>query len=179
MLMPHPPFVFQADGSDRQTRLPVSLHDGREWRQLARNSGETYEDGYIDAVRFLNSRIDGIVRRVLDRAERPTLFYIQGDHGPGSRFNRDSAEDTDMHERFGILLAMRFPDASPPPIDSHVTPVNAFRLLLNRAIGTRLPLLENRSYFTTWSRPFDFIDVTERLHRVRAEEGVSSDEGGR
>ena len=163
VLMPHPPFTFRADGTARATVLPMSLFDGNEWRAMAVNSGETYEAGYVDAVRYLNSRLVTIVRNILTRANRPTIFLIQGDHGPGSHFNRESAEETDLHERFAILFAMRFPEGTDQRINSSITPVNGFRLLLNRAIGTQLPLLEDRAYFTTWSRPFEFVDVTDSI----------------
>jgi phosphoglycerol transferase MdoB-like AlkP superfamily enzyme len=115
----------------------MSLFDGNEWRAMAVNSGEAYEAGYADAVRYLNSRLVTIVRNILTRANRPTIFLIQGDHGPGSHFNRESAEETDLHERFAILFAMRFPEGTDQRINSFITPVNGFRLLLNRAIGTQ------------------------------------------
>jgi hypothetical protein len=42
--------------------------------------------------------------------------------------------------------------------------VNLYRAVLNRALGTGLPLIENRSFHSTWERPFDFTDVTGRLN---------------
>jgi hypothetical protein len=33
--------------------------------------------------------------------------------------------------------------------------------LANRYFGTSLPDLPDRSYFSTWNRPFDFVPVTE------------------
>ena len=62
------------------------------------------------------------------------------------------------------MLAMRFPDGKEPPLSPRTTPINAFRVLLNRAPGIALPQVHDRSYFATWERPFDFIDVTDRVH---------------
>jgi hypothetical protein len=163
LLMPHPPFVFNEDGSVRSTRLPVTLHDGPEWRHGARGSGETYEEGYAAATSFLNRRIVEIVEGILGRARRPSIIYIQGDHGPGAGLTTEYSANTDIRERFGILLAMRLPDGDYGHVAPDITPVNAVRLLLNRAIGTKLASLDNRSYFSTWAHPFDFVDVTEHL----------------
>jgi hypothetical protein len=75
-----------------------------------------------------------------------------------------SAEASDVRERHGIMLAMRFPDGKQPALGQRTTPINAFRVLVNRALGTALPPVDDRSYFATWERPFEFIDVTDRVH---------------
>jgi len=35
--------------------------------------------------------------------------------------------------------------------------------VFNTLFDAELELLEDRSYFARWSRPYDFIDVTDRL----------------
>ncbi len=163
ILAPHPPFAFNADGTNRQTKLPALLGDGDHWEKIAHGAGESYRSGYVDAVSFLNGRVLDVVQRVLDHAARPTIVYIQGDHGPGAGLTWGSVEGSDVRERHGIVLAMRFPDGAQPPLGHATTPVNAFRVLLNRALGSRLPVVEDRSYFATWERPFAFLDVTDRV----------------
>jgi hypothetical protein len=168
ILAPHPPFAFNADGSDRHTRLPALFNDGDHWTALARGTDETYEEGYKEALAFLNTRVTALVRSILRDAARPTVIYIQGDHGPGSRLKWESLEESDIRERHGILLAMRFPDGAQPPLSQRTTPVNAFRVLVNRALGTNLRPVQDRSYFATWSKPFEFIDVTDRVQEERS-----------
>lgn len=163
LLLPHPPFVFNADGGVRPTGLPVTLRDGPEWRLAARGTHESYERGYADAVHFLNGRIVEIVEGIIRRSRRPFVIYMQGDHGPGAGLTSEYSAQTNVRERFGILLAVRLPGGDRGAVAPDITPVNAFRLLLNRAIGTALPNLANRSYFSTWPRPFDLVDVTEQL----------------
>jgi hypothetical protein len=163
LLMPHPPFAFDADGSARATRAAMAFNDGDQWHTLTRGSGERYEAGYLDAVRFLNSRIPGLVRQVLSRTTRPAIFYILSDHGPASRLRWEHPDASSVRERLGILLAARFPDGDPRPLHSRTTPVNAYRALLNRALGTALPMLDDRSYFSTWERLSEYADVTERV----------------
>ena len=165
LLIPHPPFVFEEDGRSRRTRLPATFNDAGYWRARAGSGPEKYEDGYADAVRFLNPQIAEMMRRLASRTDRPSIWYIQGDHGPGSRLEWEDPLKTDVRERFGILLAVRFPDGAGVPLDKRTTPVNAMRALLNRALGTRLTPLDDRNYFSTWLRPSEYVDVTERVRQ--------------
>lgn len=163
LLIPHPPFAFDANGGARPTRLPATFHDGDAWHGAARGSGEDYRLGYVDAVTYLNSRLRTFVQSVLTNSRRPPIVYIQSDHGPGLRLTLEDPAATDLRERLGILLAARFPSGLNWPLHARSTPVNGFRVLLNRAVGTQLAVVDDRSYFTTWSRPFDFIDVTDSV----------------
>jgi hypothetical protein len=73
-----------------------------------------------------------------------------------------------MRERLSILAALRFPDGEAPPMQRAMTPVNLYRAVLNRALGAALPTIEDRSYHSTWERPFEFIDVTALLNALDA-----------
>jgi len=165
VLLPHPPFVFTANGGSRPTSLPISLNDGFEWRAAATNTPESYEAGYVEALTFANARLKRIVEHVIAREPtrgRRSVIYLQGDHGPGSRLHRDDARTTDLRERHGILLAARAPGMT-DAIYPTITPVNALRAVLNAALGSRLEPLDDRAYFSTWEEPYTFIDVTERV----------------
>ncbi len=164
-LLPHPPFAFNRDGTDRPSRLPVTFADDNSWHRLARGTDESYRDGYVDGVRFLNARLVEIVRSVLARADRPAIIYIQGDHGPRFRPRAVQPRPSDVRERMGILLAARFPDAVYVPLHGRVTPVNAWRVLVSRALSTALAPLEDRSYFGNYgTQPFELHDVSEFVH---------------
>jgi hypothetical protein len=164
VLMPHPPFAFEADGRVRNTRIGMAFNDGDQWRTLAQGRKESYEDGYLDGIRFLNARLPALVRRVIGRTSRPTIFCILSDHGPASRLRWEDPNPVSIRERHGILFAVRFADGVPPNISQRITPVNAYRILLNHALGTALPLLEDRSYFSTWERLSEYLDVTALVH---------------
>jgi hypothetical protein len=165
--VPHPPFAFNPDGTQRSTSVPALLYDAEHWHEIAAGTGERYERGYVDNVKFVNARTIDVVRRILASARRPSIIYIQGDHGPASHLKWDQPEGTDLLERFGILLAMKFPDDFQPPIAPGATPVNAFRVIANRALGTALPPIPDRAYFVNWTDTFAFRDVTEALSNVR------------
>jgi hypothetical protein len=163
LLAPHPPFALDADGGIRNTRIPALLNDGSMWRTIAERSGESYKAGYVDTVQYLNDGISRVAQAIVNRPSRPAIVLIHSDHGPGLELDFESVAGTNMHERMSVLAAVRFPDAETPPFDDCVSLVNVYRTVINRALRTQLPMLNNRSYFSTWSKPFAFVDVTDRL----------------
>ena len=87
LLIPHPPFSFEPDGSPLESRLPANFNDGSHWRAQAEGRGETYEAGYTKAIQFVNNAVVDIVRNVVNRPDgRQTIFYIEEtmDRVPGS-----------------------------------------------------------------------------------------------
>ena len=114
----------------------------------------TYIEGYRNEVAYLNKRIDEMVTTVL--GNRPnSVFIIQGDHGPWSDWDgnaegrhepwRGTREDY-IRDRTAILNAFYFPGGGYDALYPEITPVNTFRVLLNRFFGAGLPLLEDRTY---------------------------------
>jgi Sulfatase len=178
LLAPHPPFAVDAEGGIRDTKVPALLHDGSMWRAIAQQSGESYKAGYVDGMRYLNDRIEPVARALANRPFRPAIILIHSDHGPGLELEWERPAETNMRERMGVLLAVRYPEGRDPGIDERATLVNVYRSVLNRALGVQLPLLENHSYFSTWSRPFAYIDVTGRLDcnacGERTQEGLAT-----
>ena len=163
VLAPHPPFVFDANGGPRRSRMPALLGDGDLWRRMALSTGEDYKSGYVDAVRALNARLIAMLKAI-DARDRKSIVLIHGDHGPGAGLDWEHPDRSDMRERMAILAAVRFPDGELPPLDQGSSPVNLYRAVINRALGARLPTIENKSFHSTWERPFDLIDVTGRLN---------------
>ena len=158
ILLPHDPYVFNADGS----------FTGRE--QVAK-LGQA--ESYRRQLSYGNTRLLGIVDRILEHSP-DAVIMLQADEGPfPARYRADEwrfewrhATDTELEEKFGILFAMRVPDADLEAAGLHdsVTPVNAFRIIFNARFGTDLPLLPDR----TWAHEdlyhfYDFFDVTDRL----------------
>lgn len=165
IVAPHPPFVFAADGSYRKSRSRNFFGDGATWEKYARRYKESYEAGYAAQAAYVDRRLlaalDGILA---DSSVRP-IVLVQGDHGPGSLLDWNDAEATDMHERMGILSAYLLPD--PSAISPSITPVDSFRVVLNQALGTSLPLIGGKSWFSSFSTPYNFVEVTDRLNAPR------------
>ena len=58
------------------------------------------------------------------------------------------------------FCALYFPDGGAEAIYESITPVNIMRLVFNRYFDADLDLLEDRSYFSYYSEPYRFADVT-------------------
>jgi hypothetical protein len=160
LLIPHPPFVFNANGAARNTRVPMLLNDASHWTELTRGSGEQYHSGYIAAVEYVNEELIRTIDEIDRRAVSSPVFYIQGDHGPGSRLLMEDIQHSDPIERQSILLAMRPAAGSIAPLPSRITPVNSVRFLLNSVLGTHFSALQDRSYMSRWSTPLRLVDVS-------------------
>jgi hypothetical protein len=158
VLAPHPPFVFGADGQTVNQDRSFSLVDGSHF--MSHGSKDEYVKGYREQLSYVNTLLVGMIDRILSRSTRPPVIILQGDHGPGSRLDWNNAENTDFTERMGILNAIYLPDSDSSGLYDRMTPVNTFRIVLDDIFGAGLPILEDRCYFSTIGRPYEFMDVT-------------------
>ena len=150
MLLPHPPYVFRADGSAiPEGGLP----------------GKTDLDLTAEQLEFTNAQIRSLVSRLLEGppSSHP-IIVIQADEGPHvCELPSCPTERQDrLGVRFGILGAYYLPDADTELSPDH-SAVNTFRLVLSEYFGADLPPLPNRSYSSPPERIYDFEDVTELL----------------
>jgi hypothetical protein len=160
ILMPHPPYVFDADGSypteaERQKPDPVRL---------------------VPQLEYTNSRIRELVDQLLDTpADKKPIIILAADEGPyppgygGDKGAYDwaTAPDEALRIKYGILDAFYLPTGMDAPhIPDVMSPVNTFRLVFDRAFGMDLPLLPDRSYTSLdWPHAYDLTDITGRLDR--------------
>jgi len=154
ILAPHPPFIFQADGSPRELAGPFSFDDGDSYRAGA----EEYIEGYRDQAEFITREAQRMLSGVLANASRESVIIVQADHGPGAHYAWDAPASPGADERLAILNAVRFPEQANSPVYPGETPVNTFRMVLNAYFGTALPLRPDRSYVSTWGRPYHMIE---------------------
>ncbi len=152
MLATHVPFVFGPDGES----VPG-------WYYFPHSNNRTYVQAYRDQLTYVNSQLEESVDAILKTSKRKPIIIIQSDHGPQSKLNWYSIEDTALDERFGILNAYYLPDQHQDELYTSITPVNSFRVILNAYFGTDMPLLEDRSYFVGAGDPMPLTDVTARL----------------
>jgi hypothetical protein len=146
-LVPHPPYVFKADGS---------APSGEE------AAARAPRDAYLDQLRWTNQRILAAIDTLLDvpPGEEPVII-LQADEGPyPPRYeaNQDGfawldATPAEVQEKFGILNAVRLPGLGPAEMSQRgfhdrISPVNTFRLIFTEYFGADLPLLEDRTYLS-------------------------------
>ncbi len=163
-ISPHPPFVFDQAGNDRIVDTPYEMADGSDWYELNKLPEHEYRNQYLGQLKFLNSKLIGVIDDILARATRPTIIILQSDHGPGSMLSWSTIERTNVVERMGILSAFYFPDGDYHLLHERISQVNTFRVLFNQYFSDDLPLLEDRNYFSTWDEPYKLHDVTERIN---------------
>ncbi len=162
VLLPHPPFVLNPDGTPRPSALRAGVYDGDHWWRNGGGNQKAYKAGYIASVEYLGWQVARVVK-ALSTPGREVSILVYGDHGPGSCLRWDSKAATDLRERMGILLALRPAPSSAASLYPTMTPVNAMRGVLQAALGIRLPFVDDRSYFSTWTQPYRFSDVTARV----------------
>jgi hypothetical protein len=175
IVSPHPPFVFGSGGEKIIDRALLAFDDGSKYTNVV--SREEYIVHYRNQIEFIEHKTIDALREILANAKEPPIIIIQSDHGPGSHLNWEKPEDTDYTERLAILNALYLPGENAPQVPSNATPVNTFRIILNGYFGTTLPLLEDRSYFSTWLSPYVYVAEKTNPHAtslsLRADMGVS------
>lgn len=138
VLLPHVPLVFRADGSIQR--------DDRYFRETFDQpvSREVLVDGYVNQVEYLNRRLLEIIDTILRESKTPPVIILQGDHG------------LLYADHNPILNAYYLPGLDAAAVDPAITPVNTFRLLFEQYFGADLPLLPDKAYTSSYSRPYDF-----------------------
>jgi len=162
---PHPPFIFGANGSDVTPDEGYSMGDGSHLVSANGITWRQYRDGYTNQLAYINKCVMKCVDNVLARSKQPPIIVIQGDHGPGSLLDQEDPGHTYLTERFSILNAYYLPNSEAGDIYDTISPVNSFRVILNRYFGAGYELLPDRSYFAAWSQPYKYAAVTEAIAR--------------
>ena len=159
ILLPHPPYVHEDDGSFRTT---ASL------------AGVPLETRFRDQLAYANGRIREIVDGLLalPEPERP-IIILQADEGPrtpqysatgSTTWDWDAATTEDLEVKFGILNAWYVPGDRPVGLYDGQTSINTFPLLFRDYFGLDYDLLPDRVFAARkYDLPYDEIEITDRL----------------
>lgn len=159
IIAPHPPFVFNENGETLMHDEPFTLLDANYY--IKNHSRRAYISGYRKQIQYINLLVLETVDAILENSKTPPVILIQGDHGPGAYFHWGSLEKAEPAERFGILSAYYFPNQDYESLYSSISPVNSFRAVSNQYLGGNYELLEDRYYYSQWSFPFKYVEVTD------------------
>lgn len=156
LLMPHPPYVFTADGKF----VPDDTSKAAT---------------FATQLKYTNTRMKEVLEPLLalPEDERP-IIIIQADEGPYPLpyaldtidYDWSTATPDELETKYGILNAMYLPglpSGATLPYPT-ISSVNTFRLLFDDYFDANLPLLPDRS-FTSRGKflPYDLTDITDRL----------------
>jgi len=162
ILAPHPPFVFDAKGNAIPHHGSYGFWDASDYMTYV-GSRESYRQGYIGQAEFLSHEILREIDRLLAAPGRKPVVIVQGDHGSKLGLDQNSLAKTDIYECFPNLNAYFLPDAVKKRLYPGITPVNSFRLLLDGLFEEKLPVLPDRSWYSTFVNPLQFTEVTDKL----------------
>ena len=175
ILAPHPPFIFNEDGSfsEKSKQKPLCISDGKSYLDYWEVDSREYRDRYRKQLLYLNSAAEDTINAILENSQTPPVIIVQGDHGPGSMYCSGDMKNTCLEERFGILNAFLAPadyNHSNGPNCTYydnVTPVNTFRILLNKYFETNYTIVRDRSFFPDSDNLYEFTDVTDNLRKEK------------
>jgi hypothetical protein len=124
----HAPYVFSPDGKFAFT--------------------EAANPGYPNEIKYLNTQIAPLVKKIIADSSIPPIIILQSDHS------------LDTEVRLENFNAIYFPNSGQNALYPTLTPVNIFRLVLNTYFGQSYPLLPDISYFSAYGNYYNFSEVT-------------------
>lgn len=154
-LLPHPPYVFNSDGSFLKPEEAAAAG--------------SLKTRYVNQLVATNAKVEALIDALQADSSIPPIIILQADEGPlpgggeWSSWKGSEATDEDLRGKTGILNAYYLPEVDSNALYQSITPVNSFRLMFNLYFGTDLELLPDRTYVYYPGQPYRFIDVTERL----------------
>jgi hypothetical protein len=148
----HPPFVFGENGE------PITPSSDYSWDHDP-SAGTEFVAGYRSQVSYLNQRLLAAVDRILEQSDREPIIIMHGDHGPSLNYDAESLENTDVDERYGIFYAAHLPGGGNAEIPDSMSPVNGFRIVFNRYFGADYKLLDDQSFYSLQSRPYEYVPL--------------------
>ena len=161
---PHPPFVF---GQNGEFLLPDGIFNTFDGDQYTAVMGkEEYVQGYQNQIPYITQRIQGVIQNIISNSQTQPIIVLQSDHGPGSMLHWSSPEQTNMRERMSILNAYYFPDRDYSDLYPSISPVNTFRIILNKYFQYDYDILRDESYYSSVGSPYFFYELTQDLDVV-------------
>jgi hypothetical protein len=158
IMAPHPPFVFGKGGEEIDPPYFYSTRDGSYLHGNEEVSIQSYIMSYRDQLSFVNEKIKVAIDSILATSPAP-IIILQGDHGPRALTDFENPTATYNKEVMAILNAIYLPGGDYRDFYPDISPINSFIILMNHILGTNMKLLEDKSYFSTWGHPYDFVPL--------------------
>ncbi len=167
-LVPHPPFVLNADGS---------------CRSIKEAKGSSRRDNFLAQVEFSNREALDLIDAIL-AGPRPAYVVLHSDEGPwpepyvGNEHGLGTdpvpvpwtkLSPTQLREKFGILLAVRDPSAKTPQT-MPTSPVQIYPALLRDHFGSSQPLPKSEHLvFEADDELYQWEDISAALKTSEAD----------
>jgi hypothetical protein len=155
LLIPHEPYLFNADCSHRTAYWPASDYGAERERARA---------AYLAQVSCTNRMLERLVGQILRRSRVPPVIVLQGDHGHafltldprnGAQPPRGQLAPEQISERLDAFGAYYLPGGGDAALYPGMTAVNLLPAVLNHYLDAGIPLREDRVYWATLHPPFN------------------------
>jgi hypothetical protein len=130
-MMPHAPYYFDKKGN---LRLPQE----NDYSTNNRNA-------YTEQLEYVNTWIQKLAQKSAIPTSRPKVIIIEPDHG-ARNFGRDY-KNFIREKQFMNLNSYYFSDGDYSNLYDSISPVNSFRVILNKYFNSNLPLLKDSTIF--------------------------------
>ncbi len=132
LVKPHYPFSFDRYGNI----APM----GEEWDD---GHDPTVSSAFHGQILWLNDRLLEVIDGILDDYDEPPIIVMMSDHGYRYTFQPEGYQHPMATQ---ILAAYLLPDGGAHAIYPFITPVNAFRSVLNYYFDLGFPRVEDRTH---------------------------------
>lgn len=143
LVIPHRPYLFSPPDGWAESEGYLDPNDQPD-------ALRGYEIGYRNQVLYLDHVFPQVLREIQANTDGPLAVLVMGDHG---------ADEAPPEQRMAILHALLLPGTQRSGPDENMTPINSIRLIVQAALGADLPMLENRSLYSSYDYPFDFQPI--------------------
>lgn len=134
-VLPHDPFIFDSTGKRKETRLTIQLSEKEQ------------VTAFIEQVKYVNKVIEQLVKHIKQNNKTNTIILLEGDHGYRNIYGQKG------YMTFENLNAFYLPGKDSEKLYSSISPVNSFRIILNKYFSANLPLLKDSSIFIPYTLP--------------------------
>jgi hypothetical protein len=162
ILLPHPPYIFDADGNYIESPQHAGISDTQAWREQ---------------LEYTNKRLKGFIEELLAKpVDQQPIIILQADEGPWPdpyaadkvNFDWDTATPDELEMKFGIMNAWYVPGGTDTlGLRQDMTAINTFPTLFDKYFGLDYPTLPDEVYASSWWKPYQSIDITKRLPSLK------------
>lgn len=130
-MVPHEPYVFDSTGNIKPAE------------QMLKENAKTSDDAYYEHLVFARKTIEELVTYIQLHNKKNTVIIVEGDHGYRTEKGNKAGYT------FQNFNSFYFPDLKYDLLYDSITPVNSFRIVINKYFKGNLPLLKDSSILVT------------------------------
>ncbi|WP_164972668.1 sulfatase-like hydrolase/transferase [Lacibacter luteus] len=133
--LPHDPFIYDSTGKLKPPANTININESDQ------------PSAFLEQVKFADNIILQLVLHIIRNNKKNSIILVAGDHG------YRNVHGTRSYMVFDNFSSYYFPDSNYLNLYSSISPVNSFRVVLNKYFNTGLPLLKDSSIFIPYTLP--------------------------